>query len=122
MVSSIFTPQKSRYFSSILTKFNLGKSSRFWGLNAFYVIIASEGNRTYSFITMEKQEMKIHRLFYFHVNGSIGIVQNIDFEIRPDLGCTTFKTSGKVVLDNPSVCLTVCLAVDFPASSHRHKV
>jgi len=24
--------------------------------------------------------------FYFHVNGSIGIVQKIDFEIRPDLG------------------------------------
>jgi len=60
--------------------------------------------------------------FYFHVNGSIGIVQKIDFEIRPDLGCTTLKTSRKVVLDNPSVCLTVCLAVAFPASSHRRKV
>jgi len=35
--------------------------------------------------------------FYFHVNGSIGIVQKIDFEIRPDLGCTTPKTSRKVV-------------------------
>ena len=32
--------------------------------------------------------------FYFHVNGSIGIVQKIEFEIRPDLGCTTFKTSS----------------------------
>jgi len=31
-------------------------------------------------------------IFYFHVNGSIGIVQKIDFEIRPDLGCTTLKT------------------------------
>ena len=72
--------------------------------------------------------------FYFHVNGSIGIVQKIDFEIRPDLGCTTPKTSRKVVLDNPSVCLSVCLcvclsvllsvclAVAFPASSHRRKV
>jgi len=68
--------------------------------------------------------------FYFHVNGSIGIVQKIDFEIRPDLGCTTLKTPRKVVLDNPSVCLsvcpsvclTVCLAVAFPASSHRRKV
>ena len=48
---------------------------------------------------------------YFHVNESIGIVQKIDFEIRPDLGCTTPKTSRKVVLDNPSVCLSVCLAV-----------
>jgi len=47
--------------------------------------------------------------FYFHVNGSIGIVQKIDFEIRPDLGCT--KTSRKVVLDNPSVCLCVCVSV-----------
>ena len=45
--------------------------------------------------------------FYFHVNGSIGIVQKIDFEIRPDLGCTTPKTARKVVLDNPSVCLSV---------------
>ena len=47
------------------------------------------------------------KAFYFHVNGSIGIVQKIDFEIRPDLGCTTLKTSRKVVLDNPSVCLSV---------------
>jgi len=46
--------------------------------------------------------------FYcFHVNGSIGIVQKIDFEIRPDLGCTALKTSRKVILDNPSVCLSV---------------
>ena len=59
---------------------------------------------------------------YFHVNGSIGIVQKIDFEIRPDLGCTTPKTSRKVVLDDPSVCLSVRLAVAFPESSHRRKV
>jgi len=63
---------------------------------------------------------------YFHVSGSIGIVQKIDFEIKPDLGCTTPKTSRKVLLDNPSVCLSVwpsvCLAVAFPASSHRRKV
>jgi len=49
--------------------------------------------------------------YYFHVNGSIGIVQKIDFEIRPDLGCTTPKTSRKVVLDNPSVCLSGRLSV-----------
>ena len=49
-------------------------------------------------------------IYYFHVNGSIGIVQKIDFEIRPDLGCTTPKTSRKVVLDDPSVCLSVCLS------------
>ena len=65
-------------------------------------------------------------IFYFHVNGSIGIVRKIDFEIRPDLGCTTPKTSRKVVLDNPSVCvsvcLAVCLAVASPASCHRRKV
>jgi len=30
---------------------------------------------------------RIRNYFYFHVNGSIGIVQKIDFEIRPDLGC-----------------------------------
>ena len=69
-------------------------------------------------------------LYYFHVNGRIGIVQKIDFEIRPNLGCTTSKTSRKVVLNNLSVrlsvCLSVrlsvCLAVAFPASSHRRKV
>ena len=49
-------------------------------------------------------------IFYFHVNGSIGIVQKIDFEIRPNLGCKTPKTSRKVVLDNPSVCVSVCLS------------
>jgi len=32
--------------------------------------------------------------YYFHVNGSIGIVQKIDSEIRPDLGCTTLQTSS----------------------------
>jgi len=47
-------------------------------------------------------------LYSFHVNGSIGIVQKIEFEIRPDLGCKTFKTSRKVGFDNPSVC--VCLS------------
>jgi len=52
-----------------------------------------------------------HRLYYFHVNGSIGIVQKIDYEITPDLGCTTLKTSKEVGLDNPSVCLPVCLSV-----------
>jgi len=31
-----------------------------------------------------------------------------DFEIRPDLGCTTIETSRKVVLDDMSVCLSVC--------------
>ena len=70
-------------------------------------------------------------LYFTSDNGSIGIVQKIDFEIRPDLGCTTLKTSRKVVLDNPSVCQsvrpsvclcpTVCLAVAFPASSHGRK-
>jgi len=75
--------------------------------------------------------------YYFHVNGSIGIVQKIDFEIRPDLGCTTLNTPRKVVLDNQGVCVCVCvcvclsvcpsvrpsvrLAVAFPASSHGRK-
>jgi len=44
-------------------------------------------------------------------------------EIRPDLGCTTFKTSRNVVLDNPTVCvcLSVYLAVAFLANSHERK-
>jgi len=58
-------------------------------------------------------------------HGSVGIVQKIEFEIRPDLGCTTFKTSRKVVLDNPVVCLCacllLCLAVAFSANSHGRK-
>ena len=55
-----------------------------------------------------KNDQNTYYPYYFHVNGSIGVVQKIDFEIRPDLGCTTPKTSRKVVLDNPSVCLSVC--------------
>jgi len=54
-------------------------------------------------------------------NGSVGIVQKIDFEIRPDLGFTAFKTSRKEVLDNPSVCLSVRLSVAFVANSHGRK-
>jgi len=30
----------------------------------------------------------------------VGIVRKIEFEIRPDLGCTTIKTSRNVTLDN----------------------
>jgi len=56
------------------------------------------------FVTVTKR-------FYFYVNGSIGIVQKIEFEMRPDLGCITFKTSIKEVLDNPSVCLSVCVPI-----------
>ena len=59
------------------------------------------------------------KFYYFHVNGSIGIVQKIEFEIKPDFGCTTFKTSRKVVLDNPSV--SVCFAVAFTANSLERK-
>ena len=83
MVSSVFTPKKSHYFSvhldhesySHASWLNLIWKKRpvFLGLDAFYVIIASERNRTYSFITMEKQEMKINRLFFFffsYVQGS----------------------------------------------------
>ena len=59
----------------------------------------------------------------FHVNGSIGILQKTESEIRPQLGRTTIKTSRKVVLDNPSVrpsvrlsvCLSVCLLVCLSA-------
>ena len=52
-------------------------------------------------------------VYYFHINGSIGIVKKIEFEIRPDLRCTTFKTSRKVVLDNPSVCVSVSRSLTF---------
>jgi len=51
----------------------------------------------------------------------IGIVQKLEFEIRLDLGCTTMETSRKVVLDNPAVCLSVCLAVAFSANTHGSK-
>jgi len=40
-------------------------------------IVISGGRSVYTFVATQ---------FYFHVNGSIGIVQKIDFEIRPDLG------------------------------------
>jgi len=40
----------------------------------------------------------LERFYTYMSHGSVGIVQKIDFEIRPDLGCTTIKTSRKVVL------------------------
>jgi len=53
---------------------------------------------------------------------SVGILKKIEFDIRPGLGCTTFKTSRKVFLDNPSVCvsfcLSVCLTLAFSANSY----
>jgi len=56
-------------------------------------------------------------LSYFHVNRSIGIVQKIEFEIRPDLGCTYVKPSKyrEKFLDNPSVCLSICLSICLAA-------
>ena len=42
---------------------------------------------------------------------SVGIVQNSDIEIRPDSGCTSLKTSRKMVLDNPAVCVLCVSAV-----------
>ena len=38
-------------------------------------------------------------------------MQKIDIEIRSDLGSKTFKTSRKVVLDNPSVSVRLCPSV-----------
>ena len=39
-------------------------------------------------------------------HGKVGIMQKLEFEMRPDVGCTTFKTSRIVVLDNPSVSVS----------------
>jgi len=66
--------------------------------------------------------MVVHQsIAYFHVNGIV-IVQKIDFEIRPDLGCTTLKTSGKGFWTiRLCVCPSVCLTVAFPANSHASK-
>jgi len=43
-----------------------------------------EGFRVLVFLKLCLLRLK-PKSFYFHVNGSIGIVQKIDFEIRPDL-------------------------------------
>jgi len=42
---------------------------------------------------------------------SVGIVRKIEFEIRPDPEYKTIETSGRVVFDNPCVCLSVCQCV-----------
>jgi len=61
--------------------------------------------------------------FYFHVNGSIGIVQKIEFEIRPDLGCRyNLQNVEKSGFGQPvCVCVSGCLAVDFAANFHERK-
>ena len=68
---------------------------------------------------------QIQKGFYFHVNGSIGIRAKNRLRDMTGFGMYTLKTSRKVVLDNPSVCLSVGpsvrLAVAFPASCHGCK-
>ena len=49
------------------------------------------------------------KLFFFHVKGSFIIVQNIDFEIRPDSIYRSSKSSRKH-LSKTSVCASVCLS------------
>jgi len=51
------------------------------------------------------------RQFYFHVNGSIGIVQTIESEIRPDLGQPS-KRREKCFWTT-RLCVFVCLGVAF---------
>ena len=48
--------------------------------------------------------------FYFMSMEVLASCKKIDFKMRPDLGCATLKASRKVDLDNPSVCLSVCLS------------
>jgi len=57
-------------------------------------------------------------LFYFHVNGSIGIVQKIEFKIRLDLGCTVQPSKRREKWFRTTrlwVCLSVCLSVCMSA-------
>jgi len=69
-----------------------------------------------------RQQKDVGRAIFTSMSHRIvGIVQEIDLEIRPDSGCTTFKTSRKEVLDNPSVYLFGRLAVAFVANSHGRK-
>jgi len=42
--------------------------------------------------------------------GSIGIVQNIELAITLDLECKTIETSIKVILENPSVYVCLCVS------------
>ena len=49
--------------------------------------------------------------FYFHVNGSIGIVQKIEFEIRPDLGCMYNLQNVEKSGFRQSVCVFVRVCV-----------
>jgi len=57
-------------------------------------------------------------------HGNIGIVQKIEFEIRPEWGCTTIETPKKSGYGH-SVCVYVCvsvrLAVAFLANSQGRK-
>jgi len=42
----------------------------------------------FTFHTRNRYRNTQNRNYYFHINGSVGIVKKIEFDIRPDLGCT----------------------------------
>ena len=61
------------------------------------------------------------RMFYFHVNGSIGIVQKNRLRDKTGFGMYNPQNVEKSEFGQ-SVCVSVYLVVAFPASSHRRKV
>jgi len=60
-------------------------------------------------------------IFYLHVNGSIGIVQKNRLRDKSGFGMYNPQNIEKSGFGQ-SVCVSVCLAVAFRASSHRRKV
>jgi len=84
--------------------------ARFFCFNLFALVPGINRNEYSRMSSLKVTQNEGNIAFNSHVNGSNGIVQKNDFDIRSDLGCTTLETSRKVVLDNPSVCQSVCLS------------
>jgi len=64
---------------------------------------------------------EIDKQFYSMPHESVGIVQNVDCETRPDLGCTYKLQNVEKSGFEQSVRVSVCLPVAFVASSHGRK-
>jgi len=89
-----------------ITSFS-GKKHYLCALHPFFFLSFENPERYHNFFALSHVTLDRIRSFCTSMSQeSIGIVQykEIEFSIRPDLGCTINKTSRKVILSNICVC------------------